>query len=394
MYKIYILGEIDNWGWMTSNVIDGIKEAERYNDDIVVYINSPGGSVYDGIAIYNILKEHKPEVRIIGQAASIASVIAMSAAPGKLKIADNAVMLVHKPWLFTGGNEDDLEKAIETLKSAKDSIKKAYQSRLKINDDELEDLLKLDRDMSAEECVDKGFADKIYTPGEEEEVEISNQITKLEANKRSYIAAKRKENNFINNSGGSAMPDTSKVELTASQLYAQNDQLKSINDRQSEEIKSLTAKLNDATASAETLKVKVGEYEKEISNLKTESSTKDETIQKLNSTIAEQKIDNILLENSKKIKPADREMLKAKLVALANSDVKVGDKSMYDMEVEAIQAREDIDLEKPLDIDVDGSEPKSAWSNFDDLFNNYSEKYPEKPTAEIEKMVLNKLGGK
>ena len=91
--------------------LDQVGDVEKLN----VHINSGGGSVFGGIAIYNILKRHKAEITVYveGIAASIASVIAM--AGDKIIIPANAQMMVHKPSSITWGNADDMRKEADVL---------------------------------------------------------------------------------------------------------------------------------------------------------------------------------------------------------------------------------------------------------------------------------------
>ncbi len=103
-------------------------------DNIDIHINSGGGSVFGGIAIYNLLKNHKAykTVYIDGIAASIASVIAMVA--DKLVAANNSTLMVHKPLLsyfFTTMNADDLRKDAETLDNCQKAIMNTYMSKVK-----------------------------------------------------------------------------------------------------------------------------------------------------------------------------------------------------------------------------------------------------------------------
>src|SRR3990167_5198523 len=103
-------------------------DAKRFSDElkalgdinkIIVRINSPGGDVFDGNTIYNILKAHKAqvEVRIDGIAASIASVIAM--AGDKIIMPENAMMMIHNPWGFAAADAVALGFADEMIESVK-----------------------------------------------------------------------------------------------------------------------------------------------------------------------------------------------------------------------------------------------------------------------------------
>ena len=130
---VYIYNEIGYFGITASQFIAdlmGLGEPKTIN----VHINSLGGDVFDGIAIYNTLLQNPATINIIieGVAASIASVIAM--AGDKVSMFETAMFMVHKPWTIAVGNSKDMEKSAEILDKIQDSIKAAYKSeRLRKN---------------------------------------------------------------------------------------------------------------------------------------------------------------------------------------------------------------------------------------------------------------------
>ncbi len=107
--------------------LDQLDGAEKIN----VHINSGGGSVFGGIAIYNILKRHKAEITVYveGIAASIASVIAM--AGDKIVIPENAQMMIHKPSSIAWGNADDMRKEADILDGCQKVILNTYMQHAK-----------------------------------------------------------------------------------------------------------------------------------------------------------------------------------------------------------------------------------------------------------------------
>lgn len=116
----------DQWPEQVKNLLAD-KEGKKLN----IYINSCGGSVFAGIAIYNIIKRHTgyKTVYIDGIAASIASVIAF--AGDKVVIPSNAFLMIHKPWTNTDGNANDLRKIADTLDVLETSIIDVYAQNLK-----------------------------------------------------------------------------------------------------------------------------------------------------------------------------------------------------------------------------------------------------------------------
>ena len=133
---LYFYGDIvDSWSgaWDdTDQYPQAIKEFldEAKDKNINIYINSGGGSVFAGMAIYNMLKRHKgyKTVYVDGLAGSIASVIAL--AGDKIIIPKNAYMMIHKPWCTCGGNANDFREMANTLDKVEQGILNVYKDNL------------------------------------------------------------------------------------------------------------------------------------------------------------------------------------------------------------------------------------------------------------------------
>ena len=137
---------------------------EDINEDITLEVNSNGGLVTVGSEIYTALKEYKGHVtvEVAGMAASAASVAIMGA--DTIKISPTAQIMIHKALLTrASGNSDDLEKAVNALKSSDQSIINAYVSKTGLSEDEIFEMMKNETFMSANEAIEKGFADEIMT---------------------------------------------------------------------------------------------------------------------------------------------------------------------------------------------------------------------------------------
>src|ERR1700739_236807 len=145
------------------------KSAKQFKDElhalgnikqINLRINSMGGSVFDGLAMYNILRQNKAKVvtKIDGLAASIASVVAMSG--DEIEIADTGMMMIHDAWTQCVGNAEQMREAADLLDTITVNIANTYKrSKIKFND--IRELMKAETWMTAEDCVKMGFADKI-----------------------------------------------------------------------------------------------------------------------------------------------------------------------------------------------------------------------------------------
>lgn len=163
--EVTIYGVIDSeqwWGDETTpkvfkEELDGLGEIDTLN----VYINSPGGDVFAGQAIYSILKRHpaKKLVYVDGVAASIASVVAM--AGDVIRMPRNSMMMIHNPSSMVWGQAEDMRKMADALDKIRESMIAAYQGKVDIEKDELIALLDAETWMTADEAVRKGFADEL-----------------------------------------------------------------------------------------------------------------------------------------------------------------------------------------------------------------------------------------
>ncbi|MED1603047.1 Clp protease ClpP [Alkalihalophilus marmarensis] len=134
---LYIYGEIvDNtdWKWDESDVMpeDVLNALNQVNelDELNIYVNSPGGSVFAGLAIYNMLSRNKAKkkVYIDGVAASIASVIAL--AGDEVYMPSNAFLMIHNPWTLAIGNAKDLRKVADDLDQISKGALAVYKDNL------------------------------------------------------------------------------------------------------------------------------------------------------------------------------------------------------------------------------------------------------------------------
>lgn len=161
--EIWLYDEIGE-GWF------GGVSAKRFGEDlkalgrvehITLRLNSPGGDVFDGLAIYNILKQHRARVtvQVDGLAASIASLIAM--AGDEIRMAANSFMMIHKAWGMAIGNADDMQAMADTLGKVDGSLLDTYARRTSLATEELEAMLAAETWMTAAEAVEKGFADQV-----------------------------------------------------------------------------------------------------------------------------------------------------------------------------------------------------------------------------------------
>jgi ATP-dependent Clp protease protease subunit len=182
--ELYFLDVIqDTYDWWTgmqiSKVQEIIDQVNAYKPSkIICFIDSVGGDAQTGMSIYNFLKLYnaKIEVRIIGLAASIAAIIAMAASKGKLFIARNGFMMIHKAEGMAWGSSEDLRQAADLVDKYTGQIADILSQRTGKTVDEINALMEAgDYWMSGQEAKDQGFADDTFN-----DVENVNVAARLE----------------------------------------------------------------------------------------------------------------------------------------------------------------------------------------------------------------------
>lgn len=164
---LYLYIEIASWGagyaahsaQSFKQELDSLGEIEALN----IYINSPGGDVFEGTTISNMLKRKKctKNVHVDGLAASIASVIAM--AGDNIIMPSNSMMMIHNAWTYTAGNSNDLRKLADDLDKINASIRQAYLDKAgdKLNEETITSLMDNETWLTAQECFDYGLCDVV-----------------------------------------------------------------------------------------------------------------------------------------------------------------------------------------------------------------------------------------
>lgn len=157
---IYIYDEIGFWGVTAKQFISDLNALGDITH-INLHINSPGGDVFEGIAIFNALKTHGASITVYvdGVAASMASVIAMVGNP--VIMPENTFMMIHKPFGFTGGDAEDMRTYADLLDKVEAVLLPAYAQKTGKTTDEVAAMLADETWMSGAECLAHGFADQV-----------------------------------------------------------------------------------------------------------------------------------------------------------------------------------------------------------------------------------------
>lgn len=178
--NIYDVIGLDPWtgSGMTAKRIAGIlRNIGKKN--VTVNINSPGGDLFEGIAIYNLLRDHDGEVtiRVIGLAASAASVIAM--AGDKIQVARAGFMMLHNVWVMAVGNRNDLREAADQLETFDDALAGIYAARTEQEKEEVAKMMDKETWFSGDQAIESGFADELLPADAVEEKEQTSELASL-----------------------------------------------------------------------------------------------------------------------------------------------------------------------------------------------------------------------
>ena len=181
-----IFDDIGAFGVSAKSFLNDLASAQ--GDSVRVEINSPGGDVFAGLAIYNGLRNSgkKVNVRVLGLAASAASLVAM--AGDTIEMPENSFMMVHNPWGFAMGGASDMRDTADMLDKLGTSLASTYAKRTGKSAEEITALLDAETWMSAAEAVDAGFATAVIS---EVPVKAAFDLDRLPANVRAaYASAK------------------------------------------------------------------------------------------------------------------------------------------------------------------------------------------------------------
>lgn len=180
--EITIYGTIGSSWWDESiSANEFARDLSNLGDDIEnisVRINSAGGSVFDGLAIRSLLKNHRAYITVYidGWAASIASIIAMSG--DKIVMMTGSQMMIHNPSGGGWGESKDLREVADILDKIRDSLVDVYAERTGNDREELIDFMEKETWMSATEAVEKGFADETES-GKEIEAKMIGAVAMI-----------------------------------------------------------------------------------------------------------------------------------------------------------------------------------------------------------------------
>jgi len=163
--EIYLYDEIGYWGVTAKDFVNALNDVTA--GTIQLRVNSPGGDVFDGIAIYNAIKRHpsKCEVTVDAIAASAASFICM--AGDTVAMTRNSELMIHDAWGLCVGNAADMRDTADLLDRFSNNIADIYMQKAGGTVESWRDTMRTEAWYSAQEAVDAGLADKVEGDSEE-----------------------------------------------------------------------------------------------------------------------------------------------------------------------------------------------------------------------------------
>ncbi len=156
----------DYWGeGVTASRVAGALRSLN-GADVTVNVNSPGGDMFEGLAIYNLLREYegKVTVKVLGLAASAASIIAM--AGDDIQIGRGAFLMIHNCWVYAMGNRHDLAQIASDMEPFDKAMGDIYSVRTGLSKEEVAAMMDGETYIGGSDAVDKGFADRLLSADE------------------------------------------------------------------------------------------------------------------------------------------------------------------------------------------------------------------------------------
>ena len=165
---VFIMGEITKYAWEEYGEMSSIAFKEKLDEigeveEINLYVNSPGGSVFEGIAIANMLKRHP--ARVIGYVDALAASIASNiiASCDEVHMYANSMLMIHNAWNVVAGNSAELRKAADDLDRINEVQIQTYMAKIgeKASEEEIRALMDTESWLSAQKALELGLCDVI-----------------------------------------------------------------------------------------------------------------------------------------------------------------------------------------------------------------------------------------
>lgn len=194
--NVITMFEIIGEDWWTGGGVTAKKVASQLRaiaGPVEVQINSPGGDMFEGIAIYNVLREHPHDVtvKVMGMAASAASIIAM--AGDTVEIGAASFLMIHNCWVLAMGNRHDMRETAEFLEPFDAAMVDVYAARSGQKAEDIAKWMDAETFMSGSQAIERGFADALLAADKittDEKAQASDrQVNELRAMELQLVSA-------------------------------------------------------------------------------------------------------------------------------------------------------------------------------------------------------------
>ena len=282
--EVYIFDEIGSYGITAQDFISEMKE---YKDTPVnLRINCLGGDVFDGMAMYNIIKkrEAKTTSYIEGIAASMGSVIALAA--DEVIMAENSLFMIHKAWGGAMGEAEDMRKTASVLEKISGEIANIYKRKTRLSLDRIQDMMDEETWLNAEEAFELGFVDTISDSikvAAKYDVSKFKNITTEQIHNKLNINVNNKKmteelKNWFNNKVDEIVASVKGADDKSEDVVTEVNVMLSDNEEISNKLSSFEASITD-------LNGKIVSLEEELSSAKGENETLSTEIERLNALL-------------------------------------------------------------------------------------------------------------
>lgn len=268
--EVMIYDEIGLYGVDAKSFIEEIKTIPN-DTPVLLRINSPGGSVIDGLAIYDAISRlpQKVTARIEGIAASMASVIALAA--DEVVMSENSLFMIHNVWGGEVGESGDLRKAADLMDKMGERLVSIYVSKTGKSEEVIRNWMNKETWFNSQEAVDAGFVNAVEEP--------IKMAAKFDINKYDYKNKKLVNNLFNNNNKkeNQMEKEFENLKTFISELFNKKDEVKEVkildNDEVVEKMSALEESIEESNKAIVELNGKIVEKDGYIATLEDEISS-------------------------------------------------------------------------------------------------------------------------
>jgi len=282
--EVYIFDEIGAYGITAQDFIAEMKEYK--GTPVNLRINCIGGDVFDGMAMYNIIKkrEAKTTAYIEGIAASMGSVIALAA--DEVVMAENSLFMIHNAWGGAMGEAEDMRKTASVLEKISGEIASIYKRKTRLSLDRIQDMMDEETWLNAEEAYELGFidtiSDSIKVAAKYDVSKFKNITTEQIHNKLNINVNNKKMTeelkNWFNNKVDEIVASVKGADNKSEEVVTEVNVMLSDNEEISNKLSSFEASITD-------LNGKIVSLEEDLTSTKGENETLSTEIERLNALL-------------------------------------------------------------------------------------------------------------